>query len=60
MTDENRKDPPRCFLCNRKLDGPEEDFHCFGCDELICETCDTNLGLMGAHEPEDHRAEEAD
>lgn len=47
------KKEPKCYFCGKHC--TEEDF-CYGCQQYICEDCD-ETGIMGSHDPEDHRLE---
>ena len=40
-----------CYNCGNLMDS---EFYCFGCQEFICDECDTDFGCFGSHEPDDH------
>ncbi len=46
----------KCYFCNKPT--TQEDF-CYGCQQYICEECNTNADLpFGKHKVEDHQEEE--
>lgn len=50
-----RKPPPemaRCYFCRR--DVAKDEFYCFGCNEVICDPCDTSP-QEGMHSVDDHQ-----
>lgn len=43
-----------CFFCEKMVEFLE--FHCFGCDEVVCERCD-EITQFGTHEVEEHQSD---
>lgn len=43
---------PKCHFCPKEV---TEEHLCYGCKVYICEECDLNYNLMGAHEPHRHK-----
>ncbi len=51
------KEPnPTCFFCSQSVG---DDTYCYGCEEYLCEACDTTTGGVAGygHMPEDHQEE---
>jgi hypothetical protein len=44
-------DQATCFNCGKDV---EEESFCHGCEHYVCDECDQNHGLLGAHDEEDH------
>ena len=57
MTDET----PKCYVCDKPINGHPEDAYCAGCKKYFHEACDSWDPPMGhGHDPGDHMLDPED